>query len=171
MSAERGARLPRAEGRGLELSTEEAIELVTKLERFEGAIEGTDYEAFRLHPELRHRLSIGDEDFEIAFESSGKRADPRGVMRAFREGHSLVALWGGGYAPLPLDWLDIHGARVADLLAAREARAALPRAALPKLTRLAESLDAPIPRGKLDDGAPSRWWSCCAACWIRSSGR
>ena len=134
-------------GRGLELSTEEAIELVTKLERFEGAIEGTDYEAFRLHPQLRPRLSVGDEDFEIAFESSGKRADPRGVVRAFREGRSLVTLSGGGYAPLPLDWLDVYGARVADLLAARDARGALPRAALPDLARLAESLDAPIPAG------------------------
>ena len=58
----------------------------------EGAIEGTGYEAFRLHPQLRPRLSIGDADFEIAFESSGKRADPRGVVRAFREGRSLATL-------------------------------------------------------------------------------
>jgi superfamily II DNA or RNA helicase len=134
-------------GRGTELSTEEAIELVAKLDGFDGVVEGDGHEAFRLHPELAPSLTMGDEDFEVEFETSGTRADPRRLLEAFREGRPLVALSGGGYAPLPLDWLDRYGDRIADLLAARDVRGVLPRAALFDLARLAQSLDVPPPAG------------------------
>jgi hypothetical protein len=70
------------------------------------------------------------------------------VLRAWREGATLFPLAGGGWAPLPLDWLSRFGDRVADLLEARQAAGgALPRAALPDLARLAETLDLPPPPG------------------------
>ena len=42
------------------------------------------------------------------------------VLHAWQTGASLVPLQGGGWAPLPLDWLAQYGQQVADLLAARE---------------------------------------------------
>ncbi len=55
---------------------------------------------------------------------------------------------GGGWAPLPSDWLGEHGHRVADLLAAREMSRAdepLPLFAVPTLSQLAESMGQPRP--------------------------
>jgi len=93
------------------------------------------------------------DDVEIAFEvpaAGGGRprgADPAAVVRAWREGESLVPLLSGGYAPIPADWLARFGARVADLLAARGDAGILPASALPDLARLCEELDRPPPPG------------------------
>ena len=43
------------------------------------------------------------------------------MVRAWQEGLGLVPLEGGGWAPLPADWLAKHGHRLADLLAALQA--------------------------------------------------
>ena len=51
----------------------------------------------------------------------------------------------GGWAPLPLSWLQRFGHRVADLLAARAANGSLPRYALPELARLCDALEQPRP--------------------------
>jgi len=67
------------------------------------------------------------------------------VLRAWRDGASLVALPDGGWSPLPADWLARFGPRVADLLAARTADRSLPAALLPDLARLCEMLDEPPP--------------------------
>jgi len=132
-------------GRGQELETEAAIEFVRKLGSFGGHLEGKGYESFRTYPELGPRLSILDNDFELSFESGGRGVDPKAVLRAWRKGSSLVPLTDGGFAPLPLDWLERFGDRLSDLLAAREARGALPLSSLPDLARLCEELDAPPP--------------------------
>jgi SNF2 family DNA or RNA helicase len=96
--------------------------------------------------------AAGD-DLEAWFESTSaesgiprvRRADAAAVLRAWSEGESLVPLAGGGFAPLPSDWLARHGQRLADLLAAREADGSLARAALPDLARLCDDLDLPRP--------------------------
>ena len=51
----------------------------------------------------------------------------------------------GGWAPLPLSWLQRFGHRVADLLAARAVNGSLPRYALPELARLCDALEQPRP--------------------------
>jgi SNF2 family DNA or RNA helicase len=80
--------------------------------------------------------------------SSKKRADAATVIRAWRDGLDLVPLEGGGWAPLPAGWLEQHGHRVADLLAARDATTKkLATAALPDLGALCEALDVPKPLG------------------------
>ena len=56
-----------------------------------------------------------------------------------------MALNGGGYAPLPLDWLSRFGARIADLLAARDETGAISKALLPDVSRLCDDLDQPRP--------------------------
>ncbi|HEV3192151.1 MAG TPA: DEAD/DEAH box helicase [Polyangiaceae bacterium] len=109
--------------------------------------------------QLCARLDFQDDGFDVVFECDTqdgepkRRADSAVVLRAWRDGLDLVPLDGGGWAPLPADWLAKHGHRVADLLAARDADKRLFRAALPELGALCEALDAPAPLG-LDKLAP-----------------
>jgi hypothetical protein len=88
-----------------------------------------------------------------ATEGEARAVDAAAVMHAWREGLGLVPLDGGGWAELPHAWLDEHGARVLDLLAAREANGQLATHALPVLGALAAELDHPAPPG-LDALAP-----------------
>ena len=130
-------------GRGEELDTETAIEMTRTLERFDGHIEGDGLAAFRLHPALTAELSAEEGRFDVRFGN----ADPKTVLRAWRDRASLVPLRDGGFAPLPIDWLEQYGDAVADLLAAKEATGELPRAALPDLARLCDDLGTPPPPG------------------------
>ena len=71
---------------------------------------------------VRRRLRArDDEDGRRRRERRRSAPTPRRVIRAWRDGLDLVPLDGGGWAPLPADWLEQHGQRVADLLAARDA--------------------------------------------------
>ena len=98
-------------------------------------------------------LEIDEEGrFDLSFASEegdgtdAKRADPAIVMRAWRDGLDVVPLEGGGWAPIPASWLAMHGARVADLLAARDQETKkLPKAALVDLAALCDALDRPRP--------------------------
>ncbi|GMR21719.1 MAG: hypothetical protein BMS9Abin37_0034 [Acidobacteriota bacterium] len=130
-------------GRGEELATEHALEFVASIQGFDGHIEGDGFEAFQLGPELVPNLSLHADDLELDFGG----VDAKTVLRAWRQGSSLVRSSEGGFAPLPLDWLEQYGTQVSDLLAARAARDELPRSSLPDLARLCDELDAPPPPG------------------------
>lgn len=127
-------------GVGYELETEEAMAFVARLERFDGHVDG-DVTTFRLLPELVPKLSVGAGDFELSFDG----AEPNNVLRSWRAGETLVDVAGGGFAPLPVDWLEQFGDEVSDLLAAREASGVVPHSALPALARLCEELGEPPP--------------------------
>jgi hypothetical protein len=75
------------------------------------------------------------------------------VVRAWEDGLGLVPIEGGGWAPLPREWLEKHGQQVADLLAARGEGGTVANHALPELAALCASLDQPPPPG-LDRLAP-----------------
>jgi superfamily II DNA or RNA helicase len=137
-------------GHRVRASGAEALALAARLSRFRGEIRGDAHRAFVPAPALVARLRTDAERFELAFESRGadgrpRRADPARVLRAWRAGEGYAALEGGGLAPLPADWLARFGERVSDLLAARDARGALPRCVLPDLARLCDALGAPRP--------------------------
>ncbi len=83
----------------------------------------------------------------------GASVDAATVVRAWQEGLGIVPLLDGGWASLPLGWLQKHGQRVADLLAARQDDGHLARHALPALASLCAELDHPPPVG-LDRLAP-----------------
>jgi len=130
----------------------DAVRFVRRLEHWEGGRGGKALDFFRLAPRLEPRMHVADGVWDLQFESptgSAKagsgRADPRRVVAAWRNGESLVPLLEGGWAPLPVDWLERHGHRVADLLAAREVQGKLPPSALPDLAHLCEALDHPSP--------------------------
>jgi superfamily II DNA or RNA helicase len=100
------------------------------------------------------KLSIDGDRFDLSFDvadvaSSGeaetRAVSPEAVVSAWREGLSLVPLDGGGWAPLPVDWLSRFGHHVADLLAARDADGEVATSALPALAELCAELGEPPP--------------------------
>ncbi len=146
------ARLGLAPGVPAVVSGKEAVALVSKLSGFGGDVQGGGREAFELAAPVIPTVRVGDGgelDVLFATPAAGGRgaraADPGAVLAAFRAGESLVALKGGGYAPLPLDWLSRFGARIADLLAARDESGAISKAMLPDVARLCDDLDQPRP--------------------------
>lgn len=134
-------------GRKVRFSGLDAVDFAERLARADGAeVEGTAQRAFFRAPPLEPRVDVGEADFEAHFTSPGRgEADPARVVQAWRQGESLVPLLGGGFAPLPAEWLARHGDRLADLLAAKADREALPPAALPDLGRFCEALERPRP--------------------------
>jgi superfamily II DNA or RNA helicase len=140
-------------GRRVALAGAEAVELAARIERFPASLRGDAHRAFFRAPALSAHFSAGDAGFELRFETEHggrtRRADPQRVLRAWRAGEGLVPLEGGGFAPLPADWLERFGDRVADLLAGREAAggpsAALPAALRAELAALCVEQGVPAP--------------------------
>jgi superfamily II DNA or RNA helicase len=137
-------------GRRLRVDGPEAVELAERLRRWPGEIRGRAHRDFFRAPPLEAELRLSPRGFDLAFTASteggeARRADPERVLRAWREGASLVGLPGGGFSPLPSEWLERFGERVADLLAARGEEGDVPRCALPDLARLCEELGEPPP--------------------------
>ncbi len=90
----------------------------------------------------------GPERFDVVFETDGepkKQASAAAAVRAWRDGLDLVPLEGGGWAPLPLDWLSKHGRKLADLIAARDEDGETPKAAAALVAKVCEALDQPPP--------------------------
>jgi superfamily II DNA or RNA helicase len=149
-----------APGRRVDLDGTEAIRFAAKLRQWQknhlGATHGDTFTERPLHP----RLVVDDGSYDVLFElgsdeddegdgeegpAAVRRASAAGVMRAWRDGLDLVPLEGGGWAPLPADWLARHGHLVADLLAARGTDKKLGPAALLTLGPLCDALDSPRP--------------------------
>jgi superfamily II DNA or RNA helicase len=96
--------------------------------------------------ELAAEIEIVGDALHVRFAGAGREASTDAAMRSWQAGADVVPLLGGGWGRLPKSWLDRHGDRVADLLAARNARDEIPLFALPDLARLCEDLDrAPPP--------------------------
>lgn len=102
------------------------------------------------------RLDLDGDRFGLRFEleaaeptadgsPAARQASAAAVVAAWQEGLSVVPLEGGGWAPLPNDWLERFGDQVADLLSARRDDGTVATAALPALARLCAELDAPPP--------------------------
>ncbi|MCB9759669.1 MAG: DEAD/DEAH box helicase [Alphaproteobacteria bacterium] len=130
-------RLPIA--RDWTLSETDAIAFVRdRLPRFQGQRAGS-----------AARFRVRNEPVFIGLSEDGTRLESEvsaaALLRAFAEGRSLVALEGGGYAPIPLALLERHGHLIGDLAAAADRDGRLPRHALPAAAALAEALDQPPP--------------------------
>ena len=139
-------------GRRVDLDGTEAIRFAAKLREWQKRAGGLKPAGVSERP-LRPRLALDGDAYDILFEtdagdegeSAPKRAQAAAVVRAWQDGLDLVPLDGGGWAPLPADWLARHGHLVADLLAARDADRKLKPTALLALAPLCDALDAPRP--------------------------
>jgi superfamily II DNA or RNA helicase len=154
-------------GRRLTVQGQEMVRWADKLRRWRGDLAGDAAGVVspdvRLKPLLKvdagaSGAGVPEVRFTLEFQVEGGKGTPQtvdaeAVVRAWSEGLGLVPLEGGGWAPLPRAWLDKHGQRVADLLAARQADGRVSNHALPELTALCETLEQPPPPG-LDRLAP-----------------
>jgi hypothetical protein len=145
----------------------DAPRFAEKLRRWRGGVVGDGARALGEARSLRPRLTLSSTaaadggpphvTFDLGFDVEGGAkqdgAKPGGsveaeaVLRAWREGLGFVPLLGGGWAALPKAWLQAHGERLADLLAARDAAGRLATHALPALGALCDDLDQPRPEG------------------------
>ena len=131
-------------GRRVELSGRDAFAMQTALSGWlrgdAKAVNAT--KAVALEP----RVSVDGTKFEIdLYGADGRHASVAAALRAWQAGVDLVPLEGGGWGRVPMSWFDVHGERVADVLATRSGDHRVPIYALPDLARLCESLDAPPP--------------------------
>lgn len=94
----------------------EGVEFVQKLRSWKGDVTGRGYEDFSLEDSLVPNLSVGpDANAELGFHCDGnpaKTASVSGVWQAWQREEALVPLIGGGWAPIPQDWLEKHQAQL-----------------------------------------------------------
>jgi len=99
-----------------------AVRFAAKLKMWKGEIRGEGHKTFGLTPSLEPRLQLDVSTFNLWFEtaspgpsghSPAHRMSAATVLRAWQDGASLVPLTDGGWAPLPLSWLQRFGHRVA----------------------------------------------------------
>jgi superfamily II DNA or RNA helicase len=136
-------------GRLIHFDGHDAARFAAKLRAFqESARTSMDREVVAKRP-LQPKLDLGTEQFSVSFvQQDGDRvrtASVPAVYQAWRDGLDLVPLEDGGWAPLPVDWLNRYGERVADLLAARRKDGELPTYVLGRLAPLCEELGEPPP--------------------------
>jgi len=136
-------------GRRVSFDGVEAARFAVRLRDFQDLIgEHEDAAVFEGAPIIPEILITDEGTFDLVFNATeqDKRAEPSLVMRAWRDGLDIIPLEGGGWAPIPAAWLAKYGARVADLLAARDPDSKkLPRASLVDLVALTDALDMPRP--------------------------
>ena len=94
---------------------------------------------------LDAKISIDGSRLDVDLTGGGRTASVGAALRAWQAGVDLVPLEGGGWGRIPMSWFDLHGERVADLLAARGDDRKVPMYALPDLAKLAAELDEPPP--------------------------
>jgi hypothetical protein len=151
-------------GRRTSYAGTDAPRFVERLKRWRGDVSGGAAAIVKPAAVLEPHLSLATDGdvaagteavrFDLTFTTkSGASVDAGAVVRAWEEGLGIVPLLGGGWASLPLGWMQKHGQRVADLLAARQNDGHLARHALPALAALCTELDHPQPPG-LDRLAP-----------------
>ncbi len=105
--------------------------------------------------ELVVKTSFVDGVFDVTFELPPEEGAPAGtpparasaaaVAEAYREGLSIVGLEGGGFAHLPLGFLERHGQIVLDLISAKDEAGEVPRVLLPLAAQLFEATGAAVP--------------------------
>jgi superfamily II DNA or RNA helicase len=95
--------------------------------------------------DLAIEVVIDGDRVDARLAGAGREASIEAALRAWQADVDLVPLSGGGWGRLPMTWLDEHGQRLADLLAARGGDKRLPIYALPDLARMCEDLDRPPP--------------------------
>jgi hypothetical protein len=135
-------------GRRKRLEGEAALRLAERVPSIPGLhIAGTGLSSFALRGALKAELVQGDAGHELRFHTDkGDHATAEAVLHAYQQGSPLVLLEGGGFAPLPSDFMRAHGHLVRDLLLAKEAAGGESTAAQNlSLVRICDALETPPP--------------------------
>lgn len=98
-----------------------------------------------LVPQLNVEQKDAGFGVDVRFETESGEADVDDVLRAWVTGRSLVPLMGGGWAPLPQDWLAQHGAILRELLEARDGTGTVGRQGTAALVELLEETQMEVP--------------------------
>src|SRR5690606_24727106 len=115
--------------------------LADRLRQWRGEVRGP-LEVFQIEQTLAPTWDLQNDDVSFHFE--GQRGDtvvkvePRSALRAWQRGETLFPLPGGGFAPLPSDWLQRFGTRILAFLDQREPENGVPKAAALTVARLLE---------------------------------
>lgn len=126
----------------------EAVSFLDQLEAKGFEVMGQGKEYFQVFPELSltlpEQLNI-NKPFDIIFESVGadsvkKLANPEHVLNSWLNDEPLVPLLDGGFAPIPSNFLERHGAKILDLIRSRDNEEMLPKCMLPSLAELYNDL-------------------------------
>ncbi len=135
-------------GQPTKLEREDALGFVSRVKTAGNwATSGDGIEAFSIRESLIGVLE-GDEDrFDFYFKSGSAastggavRVDAQSVFRAWRENQHYLPILGGGWAPLPLDWLSRFGEKIESLLRFKELNKKLPKYLQPELAQTFEDL-------------------------------
>lgn len=148
-------------GRRVQFQGDDATRFAGRVSRFRGELKGDAARDMSSRHKLVPRMlasalgtaGAAEISFDLKFDVVGaehgggtaRTVEASAVLRAWEAGLGLVPLEGGGFAPLPVDFLQKHGELLAALLAARDERGHVAAHALPDLARLCDGLEAPKP--------------------------
>ena len=139
-------------GASIHLDPAEAARfLALGLRKFKGqVVGGVEIDDFDLSEvPLTPRLEVSTVDdgyyFDAIFEHEGRQLETQSVLTAWEKNASVVPLMGGGFAPLPLDWLEKHGSIVAELLDSRTAEGTVDMHATAALADLIDDVEGQAP--------------------------
>lgn len=153
-------RLNMVPGRRVTVAGAEARSLAERVRTYQRGEESGQRGEALFEVALAPRLAVRDvadsgppaAEFDLWFETDEevagerRRAAASAVVAAWQNGLDLVPLEGGGWAPLPGDFLARHGHRVLDLLAARGQGGRVSAVAVPALSSLCDAMDIDRPR-------------------------
>lgn len=126
------------------LRGEEAAEMAEKLGAYSGRVVGREKLNAFGQP-MRARMIRDGDSLTIDFQAGDVSVDAQRVIEAWRDGDDGVALLGGGWAPLPREFLETQGERLVDFLAARGAQGKFAAHALGVVAPLCEALESALP--------------------------
>jgi hypothetical protein len=146
-------------GKSILMDRNQAIQFVSKTKvKFKEQIRGSGVSDFTVYGTLTPRITPMEDrpgvefDVELPSETGGQRrtAGLGDVVAAWQRSDRLVPLMGGGYASLPLGWLQQHGSQLLELLAAEQDDQKLPPAAKPALADFYLETGCPLPHTLAD---------------------
>jgi superfamily II DNA or RNA helicase len=142
-------------GQPVRMQGQGAVDFVMRLQSQpnDWRVQGEGLKRFSVTSALEpHVVAKDDGNFQVRFDCGSGSVDTSQVsqaqvFQAWREGAQYVPLLGGGWAPLPRDWLSKYGDRISALLEARGMRegSPLPAHFQPLLADLCEELHEPLP--------------------------
>ncbi len=132
-------------GQKVEFRGDSAVEFVSHLKGWQ--VQGDGLASFSLNEALKPKIHFYENSFQIEFSSgnSNRSVSAQKVIQAWRENQEFVSLLGGGWAPLPQDWLARYGDRILALVNAQDSEGKIAACNLPELASFCEELGISYP--------------------------